>query len=158
MANKIMAIELGTRSIIKLEDGYHEKIENKYDIPLVLNAGGLQKARQLGIVESASLRELYQGDYGDDGFCTKVLYIGYLGANKNDILSLEDFSYKLLLEPDEILEKAYKLVFPELSEHSDNYLKEIEENTKNMYKQLEQAGEDISKKKSEENDLEKSTD
>lgn len=131
-------LELGEKKILEKNGNYEEVTINKYQVPLILNAYGLQQAREMGIISSASLRELQSGDFGDDGFTLKVLYIGYLGGTneKDKVLSLKEFSHKITLDPIDFMEQAHHLIFPELIEEYEKMIKEIEEKNKQAMKAL----------------------
>lgn len=148
----IITLELGTKKFIQEDDEFIEKVINKYKVPLVLNAGGLQKASDLHVIDNASMRDIYGGDFGDSNFCTKVLYIGYLGGQPKEPLTLQEFADSLVEDIFDINMIAHDLVFPELKDEYRQALKELREKNEEITKEIlnnskdEREREDIKKK------------
>lgn len=102
---KLQTITLKDKKIVETAEGFEVQFENESIYPLYLTHAALKRGHELGIIEGSLITDfirvasIAQRDLSqvDDYQLLSLVYLSFLGANPQTMLSFEEFAEKVHL-------------------------------------------------------------
>lgn len=143
---KIEVITLKEREFLETEEGYVEAFKNEKKYPVFLTNYALRKGYDLGLIKSTLIADLLKISTVEDGATEKeqgqsaletfderkilnVIYLAFLGANRNSNLDVDDFTDRYHASYTDQLELYINLIKGAIENSTNSFAKGLEKST-----------------------------